>query len=94
MELVEEETVEIPTRSVDDSDDENGSESSDISDIISDISENNISSSESDSHVPTHLPKWAKKALSSNGRNVENRVHPRRTWSYFQRAGISIYCND
>ena len=43
MKLVEEETVEIPSHSVDDSDDENKSVSSDISYIISDISEHYLS---------------------------------------------------
>ena len=65
MELVEEETAEIPSCSAILSDDENGSESSDISDLISDISEHNISGFESYSIVPTHLPKWAKKTLTS-----------------------------
>ena len=45
VELVEEETVEIPSCSVDHSDDENGSKGSDISDMISNISEHNISNS-------------------------------------------------
>ena len=90
VELVKEETAEIPSRSADDSDDENGSVSSDISDLMSDISENNISGSESYSNVPTHFPKWATKTLSSARTNVGNSVDQGRTWSYFQRAGISI----
>ena len=48
VELVEEETAEIPSCSADHSDDENGSEGSDISDLIYDISEHNISDSESE----------------------------------------------
>ena len=71
VELVEEETVEIPSCSADHSDDENGSEGSDISDMIYDISEHNISGFESDSNVPTHLPKWAKNTLSSPGQTLE-----------------------
>ena len=63
VELVEEETVEIPSCSTDHSNDDNGSEGSDISDLMSDISEHNISGSESYSNHPTHLPKWAKKSL-------------------------------
>ena len=43
VELVEEETIEISSRSADDSDDENGSMSSDFSYLMYDISENNIS---------------------------------------------------
>ena len=61
---------------------------------MSDISENNISFYESYSNVPTHLPKWAKKTLSSVGLNVGNPTDPRRTRSYFQREGITLYCND
>ena len=83
VELVEEETAEIPSCSVDHSDDENGSEGSDILDIMSDISENNISGSESYSNHPTHLPKWAKKTLSFTRTNIGNLVDPRRTRSYF-----------
>ena len=45
MELVEEETTEISSHSVDDSDDENGSMRYDISYLMSDISEHNISCS-------------------------------------------------
>ena len=55
MKLVEEETVEIPSRSVDDSDDENAIVSSDISDMMSDISEHGVSGSESNPNVPNHL---------------------------------------
>ena len=94
VELVEEETAEIPSRSTDHYDDENGSEGSDISALMSDISEHNISGSESDSNHPTHLPKWAKKTLSSIGTNVRNLANPRRTRSDFQREGIEIYYND
>jgi len=94
VELVEEETTEIPSCSAYHSDDENGSEGSDISDIIFYISEHNISGSKSDSNVPTHLPKWAKKTLSSVETNVGNPIDPRRTRSDFQRAGISLYWND
>ena len=86
MELVEEETVEIPSRSTDDSDDKNGSEISDISDLMYDISVNNISGSESYSNVPTHLPKWAKNTLSSAGTNVGNPADLRRT-----RSGYNQY---
>ena len=94
VELVEEETAEITSRSANDSDDENGSESYDISDIMSDFSEHNISISESDSNAPTNLPKWAKKTLSSVRTNVGNPADPRRTRSDFQRAHIYISCND
>ena len=93
MELVKEETAEIPSRSADDSDDENGSVRYDILDMIYDISENNISGSESYSNFPTHLPKWAKKILSSTGRNIGNSTDPRRTRSDFQREGIALYFN-
>ena len=90
MELVEEETAEIFSRSAD----ENGSVSSDISDPMSDISENNISGSESYPNVPTHLPKWVKKTLSSVGLDVGNPVDPRRTQLDFQRACIALSFND
>ena len=94
VELVEEETVEIPSRSADHYDDDSGSESYDISYMMYYISENNILGSESDSNVPTHHPKWAKNTLSSTGTNVGNPADSRRTRSDFQRAGIDISCND
>ena len=75
-------------------DDENGSKDSDIVDLMSDISEKNISGSESDSYVSTHLQTWAKKTLSSAGTNIGNPADPRRTRSYFQRAGIYLSCHD
>ena len=67
VELVEEETAEIPSRSDGDSDDENASVSSDISDMISDISEHDISGYESYPNVPTNLPKWAKRLSLLSG---------------------------
>ena len=45
VELVEENTAEIPSCSIDHLDDENGSEGSDIAYLMSDISEKNISGS-------------------------------------------------
>ena len=90
MELVEEETAEISSRSADDSDDENGSMSYDFSDMMYDISDNNILCFESYPNVPTHLPKCAEKTLSSAKLDVGNPVDPRRTWSDFQREGIAI----
>ena len=94
VELVKEETTEIPSCSADHSDDENESERSDISYLMSDISEHNISVSESYPNFPTHLTKWAKETLPSIGTNIGNPVDPRRTRSYFQREGISIYFHD
>ena len=94
VELVEEETVEISSRSADNSDDENGSVSSDISDLMSDISDHEISSSESYPNEPTNLPKWAEKTISFGGLNVGNLSDPRRTRSDFQREGIALSCND
>ena len=94
VELIEEETTKISSHSTNDSDDENGSVSSDFLDMMSDINEKYISGSESDSNFPTHLPKWAKKTLSSAGLDIGNSADPRRTWSNFQRERISISCND
>ena len=53
-----------------------------------------VSSYESYPNDPTHLPKWAGKTLSYVRLNVGNPADPRRTRSDFQRAGISLYCND
>ena len=47
-----------------------------------------------DYNVPTHVPKWAEKTLSSAELDIGNPVNPRRTWFDFQRAGISLSCND
>ena len=47
-----------------------------------------------DPNVPTHLPKWTKKTLSSTELDVGNPVDPRRTQSDFQRAGIALSCHD
>ena len=94
MKLVEEETVEIPSRSTEDFDDENETVSSDISDPMSDISEHDISGSETYTNDPTYLPKWVEKYLSSTWLDVGNLADPRRTRLDFQRAGISLYCND
>ena len=90
MKLVEEKTIEIPSRSAEDSGDKNESVSSDISEMMSDISENDIPGFETYPNDPTHLPEWAEKTLSSVGLDVGNPVDPRRTRSYFQRAGIDI----
>ena len=84
VELVEEETVEISSRSADDSDNENGSESSEISYLMSDISNNNISGFVSYPNAPTHLQKWDENTLSSSRLDVGNPVDPRRNRSYFQ----------
>ena len=93
VELVEEETTKISSRSANDSYDENGSLSSDFSDMMSDINENNISYSKSYPNVPTHLPRWANNTLSFTGTNVGNHVDPRRTRLDFQRKGIALSCN-
>ena len=72
LELMEEETIEIPSPFAEVSRDENESVISDISNMMSDISENDILGSELDPNVPTHLPKWAEKTLSSAGIDAEN----------------------
>ena len=94
VELVKKKIVEIPSCSADHLDDENGSEGSDFAEMIYYISEKYISGSESYSQVQTHLPTWAKKTLSSDGKSIGNPVDPRRTWSDFQRVGISLSCHD
>ena len=94
MELVEEETTEIPSYFVDHSDEENESIKSDFSDMMFDISEKNISGLESYSDVSTHLPTWAKKTLSSVGTNIGNPASPRRTRSNFQRVDIYLSFHD
>ena len=94
VELVEEETAEISSCSTDDCDDENGSVSYDFSDLIFYTIQNNISGFQLDPNFPTLLPKWVKNTLSSVGLDVGNPVDPRRTQLDFQRAGISIPCND
>ena len=62
--------------------------------MMFDISEKNISGLESYFDVSTHLPTWAKKTLSSDGKSIGNPADPRRTWSDFQRAGIDLSCHD
>ena len=56
VELVEENSVEIPSCSADNLGDKSGSKGFDFVDMISDISEKNISGSGSDSEIPNHLP--------------------------------------
>ena len=58
--------------------------------MMYDISDYELSGYESYPNEPSHLPKWAKKTLSSVGLNVGNPADPRRTWAYFQRVGIDI----
>ena len=94
VELVEENSVEIPSYFADHLGDESGSEGSDFDDMMFDISQKQISGSELDSEVQTHLPTWAKKTLPSVGENIENPADPRRTRSEFQRAGIALSCHD
>ena len=90
MELVEVKTAKNSSRSTIDFDGENGREGSDFEDIIYDINEKNISGSESYSNVPTNLPKWAEKTLSSAGLDIGNPAYPRRTRFAFLRAGIAL----
>ena len=91
LKLVEEETIELASLSAEDSRDENESVRYDISHMMYDISDYELSGYESYPNEPSHLPKWAKKTLSSVGSNVRNLVDPRRTRADFQRVRISIY---
>ena len=61
---------------------------------MSDIDGHDISGSDTNPNDPTHLPKWVETTLSSAGLYVGNPIDPRRTRSYFQRAGIALSCND
>ena len=71
VQLVEEETAEISSHSVDDSDDESGSVSYDILDLMFDISEHDISGSDSNPNVPTHLPNGSKRLSLLSGKMLE-----------------------
>ena len=71
VELIEEETVEISSRSADDFDDEIGSVNYDILDLIYDISEHNTSGSKSDSNHPTHSQNRPKTYSPPLGQTLE-----------------------
>ena len=92
VELVEENSAEIPSCSADNLGDESGSEGFNFEYMIYNISEKNISVLESYSEMPNHLPIWPKKTLSSVRQNIGNSTDPRRTQSDFQRACIALSC--
>ena len=92
VELVEENSDEIPSSSANHLGDESESEGYDFSDMIS--FRKNISGLESYFYMPNHLPTWSKKTVSSTEQNIRNPTDPRRTWSDFQKAGISLSCHD
>ena len=96
VELVKDETYEIPSYSADHLDDESGSEGSDIVDLMSDINKQNILGSKSYSDVSNHLPNWAKKTLSSAWTNIGNPANPRRTGLIFKEkvflSLVMIHC--
>ena len=79
VELVEENSVEIPSCSAGHLGDESGSEGYYFAYMIYNISDKNILGSKSYFYISTHLPTCDKKTLSSAGTNIGNAADPRRT---------------
>ena len=94
VELVEENSIDLPSRSADNLGDKSGSDESDFAEIIYEIIQQEILDSEPYSEVQTNLPTWANKTLSSIGENIGNPTDPRRTRFEFERSGIAISCHD